>query len=89
MQLTEALATGKHLKGVEIEAYVPGGDKGGNLIDQYYFEDVLVTSLSTGAARPPPPTTWALTTRGSTTATSITRTPARSSRSPKRAGTSF
>jgi len=50
VQLTEALATGKHLKGVEIEAYVPGGDKGGNLIDQYYFEDVLVTSLQTGGS---------------------------------------
>ena len=50
VELTEALATGAHIKDVEIEAYRAGGDKGDLLVDQYYFEDVLVTSLSTGAS---------------------------------------
>ena len=50
VELTEALATGEHLKGVEIEAYVPGATRATMLVDQYYFEDVLVTSLSTGGS---------------------------------------
>ncbi|MDH4259948.1 MAG: tandem-95 repeat protein [Gammaproteobacteria bacterium] len=45
VELTAALAAGQHLKGVEIEAYVPGLKSG--LVDQYYFEDVLVSSLQT------------------------------------------
>ncbi|HZL99084.1 MAG TPA: type VI secretion system tube protein Hcp, partial [Planctomycetota bacterium] len=47
VELTEALATGGHIKDVEIEAYRLGGKEGELLVDQYYFEDVLVTSLST------------------------------------------
>jgi VCBS repeat-containing protein len=50
VELTEALATGGHIKNVEIEAYRAGGDKGDLLVDQYYFEDVLVTGLNTGGS---------------------------------------
>jgi type VI protein secretion system component Hcp len=49
LQLEDALTLGKHLKGLEIEAYHSGG-KGQDLVDQYVFEDVLVTSLQTSNA---------------------------------------
>jgi len=48
VELTEAVASGQHLKNVEIEAYRPGETKGGNLIDEFRFDDVLITGLSTG-----------------------------------------
>jgi VCBS repeat-containing protein len=47
VELTDALTSGEHIKDVEIEAYRAGGDKGGQLVDQYYFENVLVTGLQT------------------------------------------
>ena len=47
VELTDALTSGEHIKNVEIEAYRAGGDKGGQLVDQYYFENVLVTGLQT------------------------------------------
>jgi VCBS repeat-containing protein len=50
VDLNEFLNTGKHLTKVEIEAYAPGGDKGNALIDEYIFNDVLVTSLQTNNA---------------------------------------
>jgi len=50
VELTAALAAGTHLKSVEIEAYLPGSEKGGQLLDQYYFEDVLMTGLQTGGS---------------------------------------
>jgi len=50
LELTDALTSGAHIKDVEIEAYRAGGDKGDLLVDQYYFQDVLVTGLSTGAS---------------------------------------
>jgi len=50
VELTAALASGQHLKDVEIEAYRPGGDKGGQLVDQFYFADVLVNSLQTSGS---------------------------------------
>jgi VCBS repeat-containing protein len=44
VRLTELLAQGKHLADVEIEAYRLGG-KEQQLIDEYKFEDVLLTAL--------------------------------------------
>jgi type VI secretion system secreted protein Hcp len=49
LQLEDALTSGKHLKALEIEAYHSGG-KGQELVDQYVFEDLLVTSLQTSNA---------------------------------------
>jgi len=49
-ELAKHLASGTHLQGVEIEAYAPGGDKGAQLVDQYYFENVLLSNLTTHAA---------------------------------------
>jgi type VI secretion system secreted protein Hcp len=49
-QLAQYLAAGKHLESVEIEAYAPGGDKGAQLVDQYYFETVFLSKLETSAA---------------------------------------
>ena len=46
VDLAGALASGKFLNNIEIEAYRPGGDKA--LVDQYYFEDLLFTGLGTG-----------------------------------------
>jgi type VI secretion system secreted protein Hcp len=45
LQLEDALTSGKHLKNLEIEAYHTGEKP--QLVDQYYFEDLLVTSLQT------------------------------------------
>ena len=50
LELTQALTSGKHYKDLEVEAYRSGGDKGDSLVDQYYFQDVLVSSLSTSNA---------------------------------------
>jgi type VI protein secretion system component Hcp len=47
VMLTQELNAGKFLDSIEIEAYRPGGEKGPSLVDQYYFEDVLVTGLQT------------------------------------------
>ena len=46
LQLEDALTSGKHLENLEIEAYHVGGD-GKQLVDQYVFQDLLVTSLQT------------------------------------------
>jgi type VI secretion system secreted protein Hcp len=46
LQLEDALTLGKHLKNLEIEAYHVVGD-GKQLVDQYVFQDLLVTSLQT------------------------------------------
>ena len=46
LQLEEALTSGKILDNLEIEAYHVGGD-GKQLVDQFVFQDVLVTSLQT------------------------------------------
>jgi type VI secretion system secreted protein Hcp len=46
LQLEDALTSGKHLKNLEIEAYHFGGE-GKQLVDQYVFQDLLVTSLQT------------------------------------------
>ena len=43
-ELFEIGLVGKHLKFVEIEAYAPGGKEGGRLVDEFKFEDVLVSS---------------------------------------------
>ena len=48
-KLVEYVSTGKHLTKVEIEAYPPGGDKGGTLVDEFLFTDVLVSSLQTSS----------------------------------------
>ena len=45
LELTKLLTTGKHLDGVEIEAYRPGGD-GPQLVDQFYFEQVFVPLMA-------------------------------------------
>jgi type VI secretion system secreted protein Hcp len=48
VELTKALAAGQHLQNVEIEAYHrPGVGEDSRLVDQYYFEDVLMSSLQT------------------------------------------
>jgi VCBS repeat-containing protein len=53
VELMQSLAAGKHLEGVEIEAYAPGGDAKPQLVEQYYFEEVLLTSLqSSGSSSP-------------------------------------
>ena len=46
LQLENALTSGKILDNLEIEAYHVGGD-GKQLVDQFVFQDVLVTSLQT------------------------------------------
>jgi type VI secretion system secreted protein Hcp len=46
LQLENALTSGKFLENLEIEAYHVGGD-GKQLVDQYVFQDLLVTSLQT------------------------------------------
>ncbi len=51
LELTRALASGEHLKNVEIEAYAAGGSKGqGQIIDEFKFSDVLITQLDTANA---------------------------------------
>jgi VCBS repeat-containing protein len=45
LQLEDALTSGKHLQNLEIEAYRIGEKP--QLVDQYYFEDLLVSSLQT------------------------------------------
>jgi VCBS repeat-containing protein len=49
-ELAKHLALGTHLLNVEIEAYAPGGDKGAQLVDQYYFENVMLSKLTTSAS---------------------------------------
>ena len=46
LQLEDALTSGKLLENLEIEAYHVGGD-GKQLVDQFVFQDLLVTSLQT------------------------------------------
>jgi VCBS repeat-containing protein len=48
VELMQTLAQGKHVKDVEIEAYAPG--EKAQLVEQYYFEDVLLTSLQTSGS---------------------------------------
>jgi len=50
VDLNEFLDTGKHLSKVEIEAYASVGGGKSQLIDEYRFDDVLVTSLQTSNA---------------------------------------
>ena len=47
LDLTTALASGAHLKNVEIEAYATGGKDQMQLIDEFKFSDVLITQLDT------------------------------------------
>src|SRR6185295_9342996 len=49
LQLEDTLTSGKHLQDLEIEAYRVSS-KGKDLVDQYVFEDLLVSSLSTSNA---------------------------------------
>ena len=46
LQLEDALTSGKHLTNLEIEAYHVGSN-GKQLVDQYVFQDLFVTSLQT------------------------------------------
>ena len=78
VHLTDALAGGSVLKGVEIEAYLPGVDGKPQLVDQYYFGNVSLSSLDTSNA-----SSNALTATWSTT-----RTPARARASPRSSSTS-
>ncbi|CAN0457456.1 unnamed protein product, partial [Phaeothamnion confervicola] len=48
LALTAALNGGTRLANVEIEAYASGGDKGAQLVDEFKFNEVLLTSLGTG-----------------------------------------
>jgi type VI protein secretion system component Hcp len=48
VELSGDLTSGKHIENVEIEVY--GGGQEPRLVDQYYFEDVLLTGLQTSAA---------------------------------------
>jgi len=48
VELSGDLTSGAHIKNVEIEVY--GGSQEPRLVDQYYFEDVLLTGLQTSAA---------------------------------------
>src|SRR5262245_40680965 len=48
VELSGDLTSGKHISNVEIEVY--GGGTEQRLVDQYYFEDVLLTGLQTSAA---------------------------------------
>jgi len=51
LTLSDALTEGRHFKFLEVEAYAASaGDKGAQLVDQYYFEDVLVSSLDGAGA---------------------------------------
>src|SRR6185295_12616974 len=50
LQLEDALTSGKHLKALEIEAYHSGSKGAPELVDQYVFEDLLVSSLQTSNA---------------------------------------
>ncbi len=45
VDLTGLLLTGKHLEGVEVEAYRSGGDGKAQLVDEYKFDTVLLTAL--------------------------------------------
>ena len=47
LQLEDALTSGKHLQSLEIEAYHAVGAGKQQLVDQYVFQDLLVTSLQT------------------------------------------
>jgi type VI protein secretion system component Hcp len=49
LDLLNAVTTGKHLENLEVEAYWVGSEKA-QLVDQYYFEDVLVTGLTSNGA---------------------------------------
>ena len=49
VQLTELLASGKHIQSMELEAYIQGG-KGLQIVDEFKFSDVLVNSWSTSNA---------------------------------------
>ncbi|HYC44155.1 MAG TPA: VCBS domain-containing protein [Burkholderiales bacterium] len=46
VELTDLVATGKHIKSVEVEAYVSDAD-GARLVNEYRFEDVLLSGLHT------------------------------------------
>src|SRR5262245_13139040 len=46
LQLEDALTSGTHLKNLEIEAY-HDSSAGKQLVDQYVFQDLFVTSLQT------------------------------------------
>ena len=46
--LTDAVASGEHLKFVEIEAYTKG--EAPRLVDEFKFEDVIVSSLQTSGS---------------------------------------
>jgi type VI protein secretion system component Hcp len=48
VELSGDLTSGKHIENVEIEVY--GGSQEPRLVDQYYFEDVLLTGLQTSAS---------------------------------------
>jgi len=50
VHLTDALAGGSVLKGVEIEAYYHGGQGKPQLVDQYYFGNASLSSLDTNNA---------------------------------------
>ncbi|MEO8135682.1 MAG: type VI secretion system tube protein Hcp, partial [Betaproteobacteria bacterium] len=47
LELTHDLASGAHLKSIEIEAYASGGSKGLQLVDEFKYDDVLLTKLDT------------------------------------------
>jgi len=49
VQLTQLLLSGKHLTGVEVEAYRTDGIKP-QFVDEYKFQDVTLTALDTGNA---------------------------------------
>src|SRR5262245_7007526 len=48
VELSADVTSGKHIENVEIEVY--GGGQEPRLVDQYYFEDVLLTGLQTSAS---------------------------------------
>ncbi|CAN0308093.1 unnamed protein product, partial [Phaeothamnion confervicola] len=46
LALTDALNKGTHITNVEIESYLNSGSKGPQLVDEFKFSDVAITSLS-------------------------------------------
>jgi VCBS repeat-containing protein len=47
VELTQMLAMGEHIKSAELEVYATGGKAGHQIIDEFKFEDVLVSEWQT------------------------------------------
>jgi type VI secretion system secreted protein Hcp len=50
VELSEALVTGELIKNVEVEAYASGGEGKQQLVDEFWFENVILTGLHQDAS---------------------------------------